>query len=210
MYTPKHFEEPRIEVLHELMRKHALATLVVKGSAGLDANHIPLHLDESPRPFGTLRGHVSRSNPVWKSFDPNVPALAVFSGPDAYITPNFYATKRETGQGVPTWNYVVAHAHGPLRAIEDPFWLRSHVQELTRQHESSAPNPWSPEDAPVEYIDRLLKGIVGLEMVIDRIEGKWKVSQNQPEVNRRGVIEGLQRRGDEMAIAIAALVRDRG
>jgi transcriptional regulator len=179
------------------------------GSGGLNANHIPLHLSEGPGPLGTLRGHVSRSNPVWRDLDPAVEALAIFSGPEAYITPNWYATKRETGQAVPTWNYVVAHAHGRLRVIEDPGWLRAHVEELTRHKESGFPEPWTMADAPADYIARLLAGIVGLEMAVSRIEGKWKVSQNQPEANRQGVIAGLEASGDPHALAIAALVRER-
>ncbi len=210
MHTPKHFEEPRIEVLHDLIRKQSLATLVVMGSSGLNANHIPLYLSGEPGPLGTLRGHVSRSNPVWKDFDAAIEALAIFSGPEAYITPNWYATRRETGQAVPTWNYVVAHAHGPLRVIEDPTWLRAHVEELTRHKESGFPEPWTMADAPSDYIARLLAGIVGLEMTVTRIEGKWKVSQNQPESNRRGVVAGLEASGDPHARAMAALVRERG
>ncbi|MEO8500359.1 MAG: FMN-binding negative transcriptional regulator [Vicinamibacteria bacterium] len=210
MYTPKHFEEPRIEILHELMRNRSLATLIAVGSRGLVANHLPLYLDRASAPLGVLRGHVSRSNPVWKDFDPTVEALAVFSGPDAYITPSWYATKRETGQAVPTWNYVVAHAYGPMRAIEDPAWLRAHVEELTRHNEEGRAEPWKVEDAPPEYIARLLAGIVGLEIKLSRIEGKWKVSQNQPEANRHGVIAGLEASGDAEAIAVAALVRERG
>ncbi len=210
MHTPKHFEEPRIEVLHELIRKQSLATLVVMGSSGLNANHIPLYLSGEPGPLGTLRGHVSRSNPVWKDFDAAIEALAIFSGPEAYITPNWYATRRETGQAVPTWNYVVVHAQGPLRVIEDPAWLRAHVEELTRHKESGFPEPWTMADAPSDYIARLLAGIVGLEMPVTRIEGKWKVSQNQPEANRRGVVAGLEASGDPHAPAMAALVRERG
>lgn len=210
MHTPKHFEEPRIEVLHDLIRKRSLATLVVMGSGGLNANHIPLHLSEGPGPLGTLRGHVSRSNPVWKELDPSIEALAIFSGPEAYITPNWYATKRETGEAVPTWNYVVAHAHGRLRVVEDPAWLRSHLEDLTRHKESGFPEPWTMADAPADYIARLLAGIVGLELEVSRIEGKWKVSQNQPEANRRGVVEGLEASGEPQALAIAALVRERG
>lgn len=209
MHTPKPFDEPRVEVLHDLIRRQSLATLVVMGSSGLNANHIPLYLSEDPGPLGTLRGHVSRSNPVWRDLDPAVEALAIFSGPEAYITPNWYATKRETGQAMPTWNYVVAHAHGRLRVVEDPAWLRAHVEELTRHKESGFPEPWTMADAPADYIARLLAGIVGLEMTVSRIEGKWKVSQNQPEANRKGVIAGLEASGDPHALAIAALVRER-
>jgi len=208
MYTPRHFDEPRVEVLHDLIRRQPLATLVTVGSAGLDANHIPLLLSPDPAPFGTLRGHVSRSNTVWREFDPEVEALAVFTGPEGYITPSWYATKRETGQVVPTWNYVVVHAHGRLRVIEDTEWLRAHVGELTRQQEAGSPEPWKVEDAPEDYTTRLLGGIVGLEIPISRIEGKWKVSQNQPEANRRGVIAGLEERGDPQSLAMARLVRE--
>ena len=210
MYTPRHFEEPRLDVLHELMRRQSLATLVTFGPKGLNANHLPLYLDASSGPRGVLRGHVSRANPVWKDLDPAVEALAVFSGPEAYITPSWYATKRETDEAVPTWNYVVVHAHGPLRVIEDPDWLRAHVGELTRHQEADLPEPWRVEQAPAEYIARLLGGIVGLEIVISRIEGKWKVSQNQPEANRQGVIAGLEESGEARAAAMAALVRSRG
>lgn len=210
MYTPKHFEEPRVDVLHELMRRHSLATLVTMGRNGLEANHIPLFLSPDPAPLGALRGHVSRSNPMWKNVDTGIEALAVFAGPDAYISPSWYATKRETGQAVPTWNYVVAHASGPLRVIEDPEWLRAHVEELTRAHEESRPEPWRIGDAPPDYIARLMAGIVGIEMTLSRIEGKWKVSQNQPPQNRAGVIEGLETSGGEAAAAIARLVRERG
>ena len=199
MHTPKHFEETRIEVLHDLIRRQSLATLIVMGSKGLNANHIPLHLSEAPGSLGTLRGHVSRSNPVWKDFDPAVPALAIFSGPDAYISPNWYATKKETGQAVPTWNYVVAHAYGPLRVVEDPAWLRAHIDELTRHKESAFPEPWTTQDAPADYIARLLGGIVGLEIEVSRIEGKWKVSQNRQEADRRGVAIGLAELAPEMA-----------
>jgi|JI10StandDraft_1071094.scaffolds.fasta_scaffold195488_3 transcriptional regulator len=210
MHTPKHFEEPRVDVLHELMRRHSLATLVTMGGNGLEANHIPLFLSTDAGSLGTLRGHVSRANPVWKTVDTSIEALAVFAGPDAYISPSWYATKRETGQAVPTWNYVVAHAWGPLRVIEDPAWLRAHVEELTRAHEEGRPEPWRVTDAPPDYVSRLMAGIVGVEMTLSRIEGKWKVSQNQPPQNRAGVIEGLEASGGEAAAAIAELVRERG
>jgi transcriptional regulator len=210
MYTPRHFEEPRVEVLHDLIRRQPLGALVVLGSRGLVANHIPFHLSPDPSPLGTLRAHVSRANPVWKEFDPKNEALVIFSGPESYITPSWYATKRETGQAVPTWNYVVAHVHGPLKVTEEAAWLRAHVEELTRDQEDGSPEPWRVEDAPADYTARLLAGIVGLEIVVGRIEGKWKVSQNQPEANREGVIRGLEAKGDPQALAMAALVRERG
>lgn len=210
MYTPRHFEESRVEVLHELMRRHPLATLVVMGRAGLEANHLPLFLSPDPGPLGSLRGHVARSNPVWKNVDGSLEAVAVFSGPDAYVSPSWYATKRETGHAVPTWNYVVAHAHGSLRVVEDAAWLRAHVEELTRAHEEGRKDPWRVTDAPADFIARQLAGIVGIEITLNRIEGKWKVSQNQPPANRAGVVERLEASGTDAASAIARLVRERG
>ena len=210
MYIPKHFDEPRTEVLHELMRSRSLATLVTLSGAGIVANHIPLLLSDASAPLGTLCGHVSRANALWQDFDPKVEALAIFAGPDTYVTPSWYPTKNETGRAVPTWNYVVAHAYGTLRVIEDRAWLRAHVEELTRHKESPRKEPWKVSDAPEDYIERLLSGIVGLEMTLTRIEGKWKVSQNQPDINRDGVVRGLEEIGDDTSLAMAQLVKERG
>lgn len=191
MYIPKHFEQPRIETMHELMRTRPLSTLVTLSSGGLAANHIPLHLSDAPAPFGTLRGHVARANPVWHDFANEVEVLAIFHGPDAYITPSWYATKKETGKVVPTWNYAVVHAHGALRIIDDAVWVRAHLEALTDCHEANFPEPWSVSDAPPEFTGKLIESVVGIEIVITRLSGKWKVSQNQPWQNRAGVIEGL-------------------
>jgi transcriptional regulator len=206
MYTPKHFEEPRIEVMHELMRARPLATLVTLSSDGLNANHIPLHLADEPAPFGTLRGHVARANPLWHDFAKDVEVLAIFHGPDSYITPNWYATKQETGKVVPTWNYAVVHAYGSLRVIDDTAWVRTQLDSLTAHNEVGFAHPWSVSDAPREYTDKLLAAIVGFEIVITRLTGKWKVSQNQPAKNQASVIAGLNNSDLRDAEAMAALV----
>ncbi|GIX49306.1 MAG: hypothetical protein KatS3mg131_3517 [Candidatus Tectimicrobiota bacterium] len=207
MYLPSLFAETRVEVLHALMRAHPLATLVVLTPEGLDAHHLPLELDPEPAPFGTLRGHVARANPLWRTFSPQVEALAVFCGPDAYISPSWYPTKRETGKVVPTWNYAVVHAYGPLRVIEDRGWLRALVTRLTDRHEAGREVPWRVTDAPAAFIDALLEAIVGIEMPITRLLGKWKASQNRSPRDREGVIAGLLREDGEAAAAMADLVR---
>lgn len=212
MYTPKHFEEPRVEVMHELMRARPLATLVTLTSGGLAANHIPLHLTDDPAPFGTLRGHVARANPLWQDFSNDVEALAIFHGPDSYITPSWYATKQETGKVVPTWNYAVVHACGKLRVIDDAAWVRAQLETLTAHNEAKFEHPWSVSDAPHEYTGKLIGTIVGIEIVITRLTGKWKVSQNQPAKNQAGVIAGLndsdQRDAAEMAALVSAAARN--
>ena len=207
MYLPKHFEETRVDVLHELIRTHPLGTLITLASDGLDANHIPFEVDPDPAPFGTLRAHVARANPVWRSFSRDAHALAIFQGPESYISPSLYPTKQETGKVVPTWNYVVVHAHGPLRAIEDREWLREFVEKLTNRHEAGRPVPWKVTDAPAAYIDELLASIVGVEMPIVRLEGKWKASQNRPAPDVNGVVEGLMQADSDSANAMADIVR---
>ena len=206
MYIPKHFEEPRIDVMHELMRARPLATLVTLSSGGLEANHIPIHLDDAPAPFGTLRGHVARANPMWLDLATDVEALAIFHGPDSYITPSWYATKKETGRVVPTWNYAVVHACGTLRVIDDAAWVRAQLEALTAHNEAGLAQPWAVSDAPHEYTEKLLEAIVGFEIAITRLSGKWKVSQNQPKQNQASVIEGLGSSGKRGAAEMAALV----
>lgn len=206
MYIPKHFAEPSVEVMQNLIHDHPLATLVTLSPGGLDANHIPFVLSQSPAPFGTLQGHVSRANSVWKDVEQATESLAVFHGPNAYISPSWYATKKETGKVVPTWNYVVVHAHGFLRVIDDPAWLRTHLDALTAHNEAGLAQPWTVSDAPPDFIESRIGGIVGIEMVITRLFGKWKVSQNQPPQNQAGVAEGLQKSGQPDALAMAAMV----
>jgi transcriptional regulator len=206
MYLPKQFEETRVDVLHTFIRESGFATVVTVADGALNANHLPLLLDPTPEPFGTLHGHVARANRMWHDTAPEVDALAVFHGPEIYISPSLYPTKRETGKVVPTWNYVVVHAYGRIRFYEDPDRLLDHVQQLTNHHEGGRPEPWRVSDAPDEYVAAQLRGIVGLDMTITRLIGKWKVSQNRAAVDRQAVADGL-RAGDENAAAMAALVK---
>src|SRR5437899_1001721 len=178
MYIPPHFREDRAGVLHQMMEQQNFATLVTLGTDGLMANHIPMLLDRTAGPFGTLRGHVSKANPQWRDSLPDVEALAIFQGPAAYISPSWYPSKDETGRVVPTYNYIVVHARGPMRTFQDPSRLHEHVRALTIPQESAFAQPWKIEDAPTDFIEGMLKGIVGIEIPIARLEGKWKVSQN--------------------------------
>jgi transcriptional regulator len=206
VYLPAHFEETRVEALHALIRAHPLGALVTLGPDGLDANHVPFEIDPDPAPLGTLRAHVARANPVWQQArDSEV--LVLFQGPEIYISPSWYPTKQETARVVPTWNYAVVHARGRLRAIEDRDWLRAFVTRLTERHEAGRREPWKVTDAPADFIERQLGGIVGLEVPIGRLTGKWKVSQNRPAPDRAGVVEGLQRQGDPASVAMAEQVR---
>lgn len=210
MYQTANFREDRVDVLHGLIRAHPLATLVAFGQAGLIGNHLPFVLHDELAENGTLRGHIARANPLWKDFHPAIDVLAVFQGPDNYITPSWYPSKKEHGRVVPTWNYAVVHAYGPLRIIEDPEWLRAHLDELTCQQESERPVPWGVSDAPDDYIAGQLKGIVGIEMPISRIEGKWKVSQNRKDQDRTGVSRGLKLESGGVASGMSDLVDQHG
>ena len=205
MYIPSKFEEPRAEVMHELIRAYPLATIVTLGADGLNANHIPLYLAEST-PFGTLQGHIPRANPMWKDAASDKEALAIFHGPDDYITPAWYATKQETGKVVPTWNYATVHAYGTLRVIDDAAWIRAQIEHLTAQQEGQFDTAWQVDDAPPDYINALLNTLVGIELTITRLQGKWKVSQNQPSTNRDGVIAGLHKKNGATAAPMVELV----
>ena len=193
MYIPAHFREDRDDVLRAAMRAHPFATLVTQGDTGVEANHLPLLVEE-----GILSGHFARANPVWKSAKPE--ALAIFMGPQFYVSPNWYPTKHETGKAVPTWNYITVHARGVLTLHQDPEWLRAHVTRLSDSHEMGRPNPWKVSDAPQSYIDGLLRAIVGFELKITSLEGKWKLSQNRPAADIEGVKQALERDGhDDLA-----------
>lgn len=205
MYLPAHFEEARTEVLHALMRGHPLATLITQNADGPHANHLPLQLAVGAAPLGVLHGHVARANPVWRQ-PPETQALVIFHGPQAYVTPSWYETKREHGKAVPTWNYVVVHARGRLRVIDDPVWMRRQLETLVARHEAGFAEPWQIDDAPPEYIAHMLAAIVGIEIVITELKGKWKISQNQPDVNRAGVVAGLRRQDAAEAQQMAQLV----
>jgi transcriptional regulator len=208
MYLPMHFKEERLPMLHGLIRAQPLATLVTLSTGGLTADHVPLLLDAERGAYGTLVGHVARANPLWKDHQTAVDALAVFTGPDSYISPSFYPTKRKTGMVVPTWNYVAVHAWGKLNVHDDANWLRDLVSRLTDHHESAGKAPWRVTDAPADFIDKMLKAIVGIEIPIHRIEGKWKVSQNRPAADREGTIAGLHGAGTPQALEMAELVAE--
>jgi transcriptional regulator len=177
------------------------------GGSGLIASHVPFMYEPLPDSPGILHGHLARANIQGQDFRPEVEALAIFHGPQAYISPSWYATKRQSGRVVPTWNYAVVHAYGNVEVYTDAVRLRKHLESLVAEHEKSFPSPWSLHDAPAEFIDELLQGIVGIDMRITRLEGKWKVSQNRPAEDRNGVIEGLAGKGDPMSMAMADLVR---
>jgi transcriptional regulator len=188
MYQPAHFKETDADKLHALMRAYPFATVVVQGSDGLAANHLPIELVD-----GKLHGHVARGNELARMDGAEV--LVIFRGPDGYISPNWYPTKHETGREVPTWNYAVVHVHGRLRVTDDPTWLRTLLERLTDRHEADQPAPWHVSDAPEDHVEKMLRAISGLEITIDRVEGKLKLNQNHPAGNRAGVVEGLRQRG---------------
>jgi transcriptional regulator len=209
MYIPRANQEDRIPVIHKLMQDQPFASLITMGTSGLFSSHIPMVLERDGTPFGRLKCHISRANQQWKEFSPSIEALAIFSGPQHYITPSWYPEKLETAKVVPTWNYAVVHAYGHLKVIEDSEWLMAHLESLVNIHEASFPVPWKIGDAPADYVASLVKGIVGLEMVIERLEGKWKVSQNRSEQDRVGVAEGLADLNTEESLAMKTLVEKR-
>jgi transcriptional regulator len=209
MYVPAHFEEKRVDVLHQLIRERPLAALVTLNADGLNANHIPFEIDAEPGPFGTLRGHVARANPVWRSFSPAVESLAIFSGPQAYVSPSWYPSKADTGEVVPTYNYVIAHVYGPLTIIHDREWLGKLVNRLTERFESGRTTPWHVTDAPAPFIERQLGAIVGIEIPITRLIGKLKVSQNRPRADREGAARGLSESSDADSLSIAQWIKDK-
>lgn len=210
MYEPLHHRQESLEAQHALIRSQPLGMLISAGPIGIEANTIPFLLDASASKLGTLRAHMARANGQWRSLSETAETLVIFQGPDRYISPSWYATKRETGKVVPTWNYVMVQARGRPRVIEDPAWLRAQIEELTATHEGKRAKPWAVGDAPAAFIDMQIKAIVGVEIEIARLAGKWKVSQNRPVADRLGVIEGLSEEGDAMALDMAEIVRGEG
>lgn len=206
MYVPSHFDEPRTEVLHDLIRQHPFGTLVTHGANGLDANHIPFELLPAQGALGTLTAHVARANPVWQELADGAEVLVIFRAGDAYISPNWYPSKHEFHRQVPTWNYMVAHAHGRITIRDDERYVRGVVARLTRTHEAAQPAPWKMGDSAPEFIDTLLKAIVGLEIGITRLVGKSKLSQNKELRDLRGAGEALKAQG-EGAMGDAMLAR---
>ena len=209
MYQPPHFVESRLAVQHALIREHSLGLLITAGPDSLQANPIPFLIDAEASERGTLRAHLARANPQARELAAVTECLVVFQGPQHYISPSFYPTKRETGKVVPTWNYITVHAWGRPRVIDDASWLRRQIEDLTRHKEESRAVPWAVDDAPEAFVAMQIKGIVGLEIPIVRIEGKWKVSQNRPAVDQAGVVAGLRGSGPE-AEAMANAVAERG
>jgi transcriptional regulator len=208
VYVPPNFKQDQVPILHDAIRRSGLATLVTSGADGLIASHVPMLIDPEPGPYGTLCGHVARANPQWRSAAPGIEALAMFMGPDAYITPSWYETKRQTGKVVPTWNYVAIHAYGAVEFFDDPDRLLALVTKLTETHEAKREVPWAVSDAPADFIRGQLKGIVGFEMPIARLEGKWKMSQNRPAQDRAGVIEGLAGESTQAQQDVSRIVRE--
>lgn len=192
MYIPKHFEETNLETLHDFIDQHPLGTLIVPTMAELIANNLPFLIDRARGPYGTLVAHVARANPVWKTPPSKIPALVCFQGGSSYISPSWYPSKKEHGKVVPTWNYITVAAHGRPTFIEDKTWLLNLVTRLTQKHESQMQSPWQVTDAPADYIDSLLGAIIGVEIEITKIEGKWKMSQNRSEEDLAGVERELE------------------
>lgn len=198
MYLPTHFVQADAAVWQALVRAQPFATLVTPAGAGFTADHLPFEYDAQA---GLLQGHVARANPLWREANGR-DVLAIFHGPQAYITPSWYAAKQEHGKVVPTWNYAVVHLHGRLEAIDDAAWLRGFVERLTQRHEAARTQPWAVSDAPADYIEQMLKAIVGIRIAVTRVEAKWKASQNRSVADRAGIVQGSDG-------AIAALVSGR-
>jgi len=207
MYVPRHFAETRVEVLHDLIRRHPLGTLVVAAPEGLEASHVPFEIGPEPAPFGTLRCHVARANPIWQHVAADRPVLVVFQGEEGYVSPSWYVGKQENGKVVPTWNYAAVHASGIARSVQDAAWLRRMVEDLTNRHEQGRADPWHVSDAPADYVEKMLGAIVGLEIPVTRLLGKWKFSQNRSVSDRQGVIAGLERDGAPAQVDVAAVIK---
>lgn len=209
MYLPAHFDEPRLDALHALIRQHPLGALVTQGAHGLDANHLPFDLSAQPGEPGVLRAHVARANPLWREVRDGDEVLVIFRAGDAYISPNWYPSKQEQHRQVPTWNYMVVHAHGRIRVRDDERFVRAVVGRLTKTHEAAQPAPWKMADSPREFIDTLVQAIVGIEIEITRLAGKVKLSQNRELRDLQGAAEGLKAGGND-AVADAMLARAQG
>jgi len=206
MYQPPHFREDRLDVQHQLIASHPLGLLITAGPGGLQANHIPFLIDADASERGMLRAHLARANPQIKEIAAVTECLVVFQGPQRYISPSLYPTKQETGKVVPTWNYITVHAWGRPQVIDDATWLRRQIDDLTRHKEAARAVPWQVADAPDAFVAAQIKGIIGLEIPIGRIEGKWKVSQNRPAIDQAGVVAGLQSEGGDAAIMASAVL----
>lgn len=210
MYLPGHFREHRVAPLQRLIRERPLASVVTVEGGTSFVDHLPLCLCTGSSRLGLLQGHVAKANPLWRRQPAGTEVLAVFHGPEAYISPSWYPTKAEHGKAVPTWNYVAVHAYGRIQAKEDESWISRHLAELTATHEAAFDPPWRISDAPESFIGQLLGAVVGIEIEITRLVGKWKASQNQPPSNREGVWRGLIATGQPACGEMAAIVKDSG
>ncbi|WP_118181481.1 FMN-binding negative transcriptional regulator [Paraburkholderia phosphatilytica] len=208
MYIPAHFAEERTEVLHRLIADHPLGALVTMGPNGLDANHIPFEFDPAQGPHGTLRAHVARSNPVWQEAADRAEALVIFQGPSAYISPSWYPSKHDAHRQVPTYNYMVVHAHGNIIVRDGEPFVRGLVARLTRKMEAGEATPWKMGDAPADFISQMLAAIVGIEIPVERLTGKWKLGQNKAAEDRRGAATTLQSREHESQRDVAQAMFD--
>jgi transcriptional regulator len=189
------------------MERYPLGSLVTATESGLDANHIPFLFVETASGAGTLHGHIARANPLWREAV-HATALVIFRGPDSFISPSWYPSKREHASVVPTWNYAVVHVHGVLRFVDDPAWVRSHVEALTREHEEKRDPPWAVTDAPADFVEKMVAAVVGIEISITQLVGKWKVSQNRTISDRVGVVDALEREATPSGATIAALIKE--
>ncbi len=195
VYVPDYFRETRLEVLQAFLERHPLATLVAKTAAGLTAHHVPMRAQLAAGGGGVLRGHIARANTLWPELEPDAEVLAIFTGADSYVSPNWYPSKAEHGKVVPTWNYAAVHVGGGIRFIEDAEWLRGFVGSLTEAHEQGRPHPWHVRDAPADYITGMLRAIVGFEIRVSSIVGKFKGSQNREPADRSAVQSALRAAG---------------
>jgi transcriptional regulator len=206
MHIPLKFKQQDTEKLLELVQSHPFATLAFTTKIGVEVTHLPMVLKQKGEQL-FLEGHIAKVNKVWESIDDGAEVLVIFNGENCYISPNYYPAKAEHGKVVPTWNYVVVHVRGRVNFKTDREWLFAQISELSNIHEAESDNPWKVTDAPEDYIHKMLNAIVGIEIEIDSIEGQWKLSQNQPEVNRQGVIEGLSSKEDASSQKMAELVK---
>ncbi len=205
MFIPSKFRQGNIEELISIMQKYSFAALVTQSETGIEATHLPMIVSSEPDKL-YLKAHIARANPIWESVANGSNVLVIFNGPNCYISPNHYPTKKEAGKAVPTWNYVVVHVEGSISFIHNSEWIYDAIDTLTTTHEAELKEPWSISDAPDEYIQKILPAIVGIEIEITSMIGQWKLSQNQPVVNQRGVVEGLSKSLDSSAVEVACMV----
>ena len=207
MHIPHKFKQDEENQLIAIMREYPFATLVTHSESGIEATHLPVIFNRADGK-NIIQAHIAKANKIWKSVKEGSEILLIFNGPNCYISPNYYPTKKESGKAVPTWNYVVVHVKGTISFIHDEKWIYNMIDSLTKEHESKQDIPWSISDAPDTFINKMLPAIVGIELNINSIEGQWKLSQNQPEVNKFGVIQGLLEKGHTPELKVSGLVKE--